>query len=64
MCFFIGQSGAGGAQYLSDPSQQVIFCSTDPSILVLYNASSGTHTIWNVRKATVEVSIELHPLIK
>lgn len=58
--FFPGQSGAGGAQYLSDPNLQVIFCSADPPILVLYNASTGMHTIWNVRKATVEVSIKLH----
>lgn len=52
---FAGYSGSARPAYMSDLNQQAVFMSEDPSICILYNSSTNSHTIWKVRRAKQEV---------
>ncbi|XP_069957197.1 anaphase-promoting complex subunit 1 isoform X2 [Cherax quadricarinatus] len=49
-----GYSGSARPAFMSDLSQQAVFMSQDPSICILYNSSSSSHTIWKIRRAKLE----------
>ncbi|XP_045597695.1 anaphase-promoting complex subunit 1 isoform X2 [Procambarus clarkii] len=49
-----GYSGCARPAYLSDLSQQAVFMSQEPSICILYNSSTSSHTIWKIRRAKLE----------
>ncbi|XP_052748922.1 anaphase-promoting complex subunit 1 [Galleria mellonella] len=40
-----------GLQYYTDGDLQIIFVSTNPSIVLLYDWKLGTHSLWKIRKA-------------
>lgn len=39
---------------MSDSSQQIIFTSSEPSLAVVYDAKSGLHSVYKIRKALAE----------
>lgn len=39
---------------MSDPNQQIIFTSSEPSLAVVYDTKSGLHSIYKIRKALAE----------
>ncbi|XP_050663592.1 anaphase-promoting complex subunit 1-like [Leptidea sinapis] len=46
------KSPSQGLQYYNDTDLQIIFVSTSPSIILLYDWKLGTHSLWNIRKST------------
>ncbi|CAK1542886.1 unnamed protein product [Leptosia nina] len=45
------KSPSQGLQYYNDGDLQIIFVSSDPSIILLYDWKLGTHSLWKIRKA-------------
>ncbi|XP_031434697.1 anaphase-promoting complex subunit 1 isoform X2 [Clupea harengus] len=41
-------------QYVSDNTMRVVFSSCDPSVIMTYDTVQCTHTVWLLRKVTVE----------
>lgn len=39
---------------MSDPNQQIIFTSLEPSLAVIYDTKSGLHSVYKIRKALPE----------
>ncbi|XP_059480357.1 anaphase-promoting complex subunit 1 isoform X2 [Neocloeon triangulifer] len=41
---------------VTDPGQRIVFTSEDPSICMLYDSITGTHSVWAIRNATLQES--------
>ncbi|KAL1131297.1 hypothetical protein AAG570_010915, partial [Ranatra chinensis] len=52
----------GVLSYMSNPCLKVVFTSDEPSLCVLYDLRSGTHSIWKLRKAYPEVILITLPV--
>ncbi|XP_046664707.1 anaphase-promoting complex subunit 1 isoform X3 [Homalodisca vitripennis] len=46
----------GSLQYMNDPNLKVVFTSEEPSLVVLFDARTGLHSVWKLRKATTQES--------
>ncbi|CAG9135532.1 unnamed protein product [Plutella xylostella] len=55
------KSPSQGLQYYNDGDLQIIFVSTNPSIILLYDWKLGTHSLWYVRKAVREECLTMCP---
>ncbi|CAH2241616.1 jg3948 [Pararge aegeria aegeria] len=55
------KSSAQGLQYYNDGDLQIIFVSTDPSIILLYDWKLQTHSLWKIRKATRDECLAMCP---
>ena len=42
--------------YFADNDQRIVFSSPDLPLLVTFDNSVGIHTVWKIRKATVQVA--------
>lgn len=40
---------------VTDPGQRIVFTSEEPSICMLYSSITGTHSVWSIRKASLQV---------
>lgn len=45
------KSPSHGLQYYNDGDLQIVFVSTNPSIILLYDWKLGAHSLWTIRKA-------------
>ncbi|KAI5642890.1 anaphase-promoting complex subunit 1 domain-containing protein [Phthorimaea operculella] len=52
---------AHGLQYYNDGDVQIIFVSTEPSIILLYDWKLGTHSLWKIRKAVRDECLAVCP---
>lgn len=50
----IGTSLCGKLANLDDPSEQIVFVSEDPSLVLVFNATEGVHSVWKLRMATTK----------
>lgn len=41
---------------MTEVGQRVVFTNDDPSICMIFDAATGLHSVWSVRKASVQVS--------
>ena len=41
---------------MTDVSQQVIFTTSDPPLVMTFDSAMGLHTVWTLRYAAAEVS--------
>lgn len=57
------KSQTQGLQYYNDGDMQVIFVSTNPSIILLYDWKFGTHSLWKIRKAVRDECLLMCPNI-
>ncbi|XP_061376792.1 anaphase-promoting complex subunit 1 isoform X2 [Danaus plexippus] len=55
------KSPAQGLQYYNDGDIQIIFVSTTPSIILLYDWKLQTHSLWKIRKAVREECLAMCP---
>lgn len=55
------KSSAQGLQYYNDGDLQIIFVSTHPSIILLYDWKLQTHSLWKIRKAVREECLAMCP---
>ncbi|XP_050344648.1 anaphase-promoting complex subunit 1 [Nymphalis io] len=55
------KSSAQGLQYYNDGDLQIIFVSTHPSIILLYDWKLQTHSLWKIRKAVREECLTMCP---
>ena len=46
--------------FMSDYTQQVVFSSDEPSLIMTFDTAMGLHSVWLLRQAKTEVSIWLH----
>ncbi|KAJ3609964.1 hypothetical protein NHX12_022058 [Muraenolepis orangiensis] len=46
------EGGSEGIQYVCDSSLKLVFSSSQPSILLCYDTTQGTHSIWALRTVT------------
>uniref|UniRef100_A0A0C9RW07 ANAPC1 protein n=1 Tax=Fopius arisanus TaxID=64838 RepID=A0A0C9RW07_9HYME len=44
----------GSINYMSEPSQQIVFTSSSPSLAVVYDTKTGLHSVYKIRKASAE----------
>ncbi|XP_053998022.1 anaphase-promoting complex subunit 1 [Hylaeus anthracinus] len=44
----------GNISYMYDSNQQIVFTSSEPSLAVIYDTKSGLHSVYKIRKASVE----------
>jgi len=44
----------GSVSYMSESSQQIIFTSSEPSLAMVYDAKTGLHSVYKIRKALIE----------
>lgn len=51
----------GRANYCTNVSQEIVFTSSEPSLIVLYHKIEGIHSVWKVRRTnTEEVNMNIH----
>ena len=55
------KSSAQGLQYYNDGDLQIIFVSTEPSIILLYDWKLQTHSLWKIRKAVRDECLAMCP---
>ncbi|XP_049874978.1 anaphase-promoting complex subunit 1 [Pectinophora gossypiella] len=55
------KSPAQGLQYYNDGDIQIIYVSTDPSIILLYDWKLGSHSLWKIRKALRDECLAVCP---
>ncbi|XP_013191577.1 anaphase-promoting complex subunit 1 [Amyelois transitella] len=55
------KSPALGLQFYNDGDLQIIFVSTNPSIILLYDWKLATHSLWKIRKATRDECLAMCP---
>lgn len=44
----------GNISYMYDSNQQIIFTSSEPSLAVIYDTKTGLHSVYKIRKASIE----------
>ncbi|XP_066581363.1 anaphase-promoting complex subunit 1 isoform X2 [Prorops nasuta] len=44
----------GNISYMCESDQQIVFTSSEPSLAVIYDTSTGLHSVYKIRKASVE----------
>ncbi|XP_017886466.1 anaphase-promoting complex subunit 1 [Ceratina calcarata] len=44
----------GNISYMYDSSQQIVFTNSEPSLAVIYDTKTGLHSVYKIRKATLE----------
>ncbi|XP_012141180.1 anaphase promoting complex subunit 1 isoform X2 [Megachile rotundata] len=44
----------GNISYMYDSNQQILFTSSEPSLAVIYDAKTGLHSVYKIRKALAE----------
>lgn len=44
----------GGVSYMSESNQQIVFTSSEPSLAVVYDTKTGLHSVYKIRKASME----------
>ncbi|XP_024080333.1 anaphase-promoting complex subunit 1 isoform X2 [Cimex lectularius] len=44
----------GVLSYMNDPFLKIVFTSEEPSLCLIHNIRTGTHSIWKIRKALAE----------
>ena len=54
-CYHLGM-GSTKIGLMTDYTQQVIFTTSDPSLVMTFDSSMGLHSVWQLRYATAEVS--------
>lgn len=55
------KSSPQGLQYYNDGDLQIVFVSSDPSILLTYDWKMQTHSLWKIRKAFREECLSMCP---
>ncbi|KAJ8719345.1 hypothetical protein PYW08_011520 [Mythimna loreyi] len=55
------KSPSQGLQYYNDGDMQIIFVSSDPSIILLYDWKLGTHSLWRIRKTVRDECLSMCP---
>lgn len=55
------KSPSQGLQYYSDGDLQIIFVSTNPSIILIYDWKLAIHSLWRIRKATRDECLSMCP---
>ncbi|CAG9788243.1 unnamed protein product [Diatraea saccharalis] len=55
------KSPSQGLQYYNDGELQIIFVNVSPSIILLYDWKTGTHSLWKIRKATRDECLSMCP---
>ncbi|XP_026330751.1 anaphase-promoting complex subunit 1 isoform X3 [Hyposmocoma kahamanoa] len=55
------KSPTQGLQYYNDGDLQIIFVSTNPSIILLYDWKLSIHSLWKIRKATRDECLSICP---
>ncbi|XP_061717841.1 anaphase-promoting complex subunit 1 [Cydia pomonella] len=61
VCPILMKSPSHGLQYYNDGDVQIIFVSTDPSIILLYDCKLATHSLWKIRKTTRDECLSMCP---
>ena len=56
--FFCAISAGIGTKvnFMTDYTQQVVFTSKDPSLIMTFDTAMGLHSVWLLRQAKTEVS--------
>ncbi|XP_063980252.1 anaphase-promoting complex subunit 1 [Diachasmimorpha longicaudata] len=44
----------GTITYMCEPTQQIVFTSSSPSLAVIYDTKTGLHSVYKIRKATLD----------
>ncbi|KAK0085319.1 hypothetical protein PV325_005429 [Microctonus aethiopoides] len=44
----------GGVNYMCESNQQIVFTSAEPSLAVVYDTKNGLHSVYKIRKASME----------
>ncbi|XP_026741870.1 anaphase-promoting complex subunit 1 [Trichoplusia ni] len=55
------KSPSQGLQYYNDGDLQIIFVSSNPSIILLYDWKLGTHSLWRIRKTVRDECLSMCP---
>lgn len=55
------KSPSHGLQYYTDCDLQIIFVSTNPSIVLIYDCKLATHSLWKIRRASREECLAMCP---
>lgn len=55
------KSPSQGLQYYNDGDLQIIFVSTCPSVILLYDWKLGAHSLWKIRKASRDECLSMCP---
>lgn len=55
------KSPSQGLQYYNDGDLQIIFVSSNPSIVLLYDWKLGTHSLWRIRKSVRDECLSMCP---
>ena len=53
---FTGNTSSSKVSFVTDVSQQVVFASDEPSVLVTYDKMLRAHSVWAIRCAKSDVS--------
>lgn len=57
VCRPTGVCEGSRVQYVSDTSIKIVFSCSEPSVMVSYDTTQGTHSVWALRKVTHEEKI-------
>ncbi|CAH0686482.1 unnamed protein product [Spodoptera exigua] len=55
------KSPSQGLQYYNDGDVQIIFVSSNPSIILLYDWKLGTHSLWKIRRTVRDECLSMCP---
>lgn len=55
------KSPSQGLQYYNDGDLQIMFVSSNPSIILLYDWKLGTHSLWKIRKTVRDECLSMCP---
>lgn len=55
------KSPSQGLQYYNDGDMQIIFVSSNPSIILIYDWKMGSHSLWRIRKTVREECLTMCP---
>lgn len=57
ICHTGGSTITSKVSFVTESSQQIVFTSEQPSLVVIYDKMISAHSVWSLRMAKVEVSV-------